>query len=119
MYENRRDIKIENAIEKLPKGNITYKTIRGKRRMYLQWYEDGVKKSSYVKKADEEDVINKVKRRKELEKILKSTLINDYEDTELTSLMNTASTLYLSDIEKVNTGAFYENLLVMNQEIFI
>lgn len=117
MYENRRDIKIENAIEKLPKGNITYKTIRGKRRMYLQWYEDGVKKSSYVKKAEEEDVIYKVKRRKELEKILKSTLINDYEDTELTSQMNTASTLYLSDIEKVNTGAFYEMRVVMGSSL--
>ncbi len=58
-------------ISRLPKGNITYKNIRGKRRMYLQWYEDGVKKSTYVKKADEEDIENKVKRRKELEQKLR------------------------------------------------
>lgn len=116
MDDNKRDIEITNAIETLPKGNITYKTIRGKRRMYLQWYEDGVKKSVYVKKADEEDIIYKVERRKELEKILKSSALNN-EDTKLLSTKNAESTWHLSDIENVNIGSFYEMRVVMGSSL--
>ena len=70
--ENERTLKqIEAEIEALPKGNITYKTIRGKRRMYLQWTENGSKKSVYIKAADEERVAAGVDRRKELEQELR------------------------------------------------
>ena len=65
--KNTQISQLKNEINKLPKGNITYKIIRGKRRMYLQWYEDGATKSSYVKKADEENIKALVNRRKELE----------------------------------------------------
>lgn len=54
-------------LEALPKGNIVYKTIRGKRRMYRQWTENGVKQSVYVRKADEQSVAALVNRRKQLE----------------------------------------------------
>ena len=63
---------IKNQIEKLPKGNITYKTIRGKRRMYLQWTEDGEKKSKYIKAEDEAITEKLIKYRKELEQELKA-----------------------------------------------
>ncbi|MBQ3795960.1 MAG: AAA family ATPase [Butyrivibrio sp.] len=69
--ESSRMSELRAEIELLPKGNITYKNIRGKRRMYLQWYEDGIKKSVYVKKADEDDIEAKVNRRKELERELR------------------------------------------------
>ena len=59
-----------DEIESLPKGRITYKTIRGKRRMYRQWNEGGVKKSVYVKAAEEESVRSQIERRLELEKYL-------------------------------------------------
>ena len=68
---NRRMTELKAEIDKLPKGNITYKNIRGKRRMYLQWYENGSKKSAYVKKADEEEIEAKVKLRQELEEKLR------------------------------------------------
>lgn len=68
-YESLKQIQAE--LETLPKGNLTYKTIRGKQRLYLQWTEEGHKKSLYVKKADEEQVIAQVKRREELERMLR------------------------------------------------
>ncbi|WP_035776600.1 AAA family ATPase [Butyrivibrio sp. VCB2001] len=60
-----------DEIESLPKGRITYKTIRGKRRMYRQWSEDGIKKSVYVKMDEEEAVKAQIERRLELEKYLR------------------------------------------------
>ncbi|MBR1909628.1 MAG: AAA family ATPase [Lachnospiraceae bacterium] len=64
---------IAEQLSHLPKGNITYKTIRGARRMYLQWSEGGKKKSKYVRKEDEPTVIELVGKRRELEKILKKS----------------------------------------------
>ncbi|MCR4792593.1 MAG: AAA family ATPase [Lachnospiraceae bacterium] len=49
------------------RGNVTYKTIRGARRMYLQWYEDGKKISKYVRKADEDKVLGLIALRKRQE----------------------------------------------------
>ena len=68
---------IQAEIETLPKGNITFKTIRGRRRMYLQWTENGRKKSVYVKAADEELIASKVARRKELERQIRANLYAD------------------------------------------
>ena len=51
MNENdlRREIaELERRIAELPKGYISKKNIRGKVRFYLQWTEDGKKKSKYV-----------------------------------------------------------------------
>ncbi len=62
---------IENEIDRLPKGNITYRSIRGKRRMYLQWTEDGKRKSLYIKAGEEASVCAAVMRRKELEQQLR------------------------------------------------
>ena len=39
-------------ISQLPKGNITYKTIRGKKYAYLQWTENGKQYNRIIK--DEE-----------------------------------------------------------------
>ena len=56
---------IKKQILSLPKGSITYKNIRGSRRMYLQWYEDGKKVSRYIKKDEEvstRELVEKIKR---------------------------------------------------------
>ena len=63
---------IEKTIAALPKGNITYKTIRGIKRMYLQWSVDGKKKSRYVKKEDEASIIDLVEKRKTLEEEIRT-----------------------------------------------
>ena len=63
-------------IDSLPKGNLTYKVIRGKARMYLQWYEGGKKINKYVKGKDEAIVLSQIKRRKQLQEELKQ-LVED------------------------------------------
>ena len=65
--EKRLD-EILDEISKLPVGNITHKTIRGKSRMYLQWREDGKTKSRYIKAEEEADTVAAVELRKSLEK---------------------------------------------------
>lgn len=73
MKQNIDTKSIAEQLSHLPKGNITYKTIRGARRMYLQWSEGGKKKSKYVRREDEPTVIELVGKRRELEKILKKS----------------------------------------------
>ena len=73
------DTKLEAIIaeiDSLPKGNLTYKVIRGKARMYLQWYEGGKKINKYVKGKDEATVLSQIKRRKQLQEELKQ-LVED------------------------------------------
>lgn len=64
----KRLAEILDEINKLPVGNITRKTIRGKSRMYLQWREDGKSKSKYIKAKEEADITVAIERRKVLEK---------------------------------------------------
>ncbi|SFB82557.1 AAA family ATPase [Butyrivibrio sp. YAB3001] len=66
--------RIVNELEALPKGNITYKVIRGKKRMYLQWYENSKKQSKYIRAKDEIEVLTKVKKRNELRDRLKELI---------------------------------------------
>lgn len=63
----KRLAEILDEISKLPVGNITHKTIRGKSRMYLQWREDGKSRSKYIKAEEEVDIAAAVERRKMLE----------------------------------------------------
>ncbi|MFR3969415.1 MAG: AAA family ATPase [Evtepia sp.] len=59
-------------IAKLPQGNITYKTIHGKKQPYLQWTEKGKTKSKYIKIAERETVIEQVSLRCALREELKT-----------------------------------------------
>ena len=63
---------ILDEISRLPVGNITRKTIRGKSRMYLQWREDGKTKSRYIKAEEEAETAAAVERRKSLEEEYRS-----------------------------------------------
>ena len=69
--EERRINVIQEQIARLPKGNITYRMIRGARRMYLQWTENGKKTSRYIRKEDEASVLESVNARKQLEEELR------------------------------------------------
>lgn len=61
---------IKEWISQLPKGNITYKNIRGKRYPYLQWTENGKQKNKLIKDSELQDIIEKIEQRKSLEKKL-------------------------------------------------
>lgn len=67
-----RILEIENLIERLPQGSITYKTIHGKEQPYLQWTEKGKTKSKYIKTAERETVMEQVALRRTLQEELKA-----------------------------------------------
>ncbi len=73
---------IEETLAKLPRGNVVYKTIKGKKQPYLQWTEDGRQRSQYVKVATREETLANVAKRKELENEL-ATLKKKTEENEL------------------------------------
>ena len=56
--------KIRQEISELPAGYISKKIINGKTRYYLQWSEDGKKKSKYVDDAIVDDLRAKIERRR-------------------------------------------------------
>ena len=61
-------LKIRREISELPIGYISKKTINGKTKQYLQWTENGKKKSKYVDDALAEELSVKIERRRELQK---------------------------------------------------
>ena len=61
-------LQVQKEIAELPAGYISKKNINGKTRYYLQWSEDGKKKSKYVDDAIVDDLRAKIERRRELQK---------------------------------------------------
>ena len=61
-------LQVQKEIAELPAGYISRKNINGKTRYYLQWTEDGKKKSKYVDDAIVDDLRVKIERRRELQK---------------------------------------------------
>lgn len=61
-------LQVQKEIAELPAGYISKKNINGKTRYYLQWTEDGKKKSKYVDDALVDDLCAKIERRRELQK---------------------------------------------------
>lgn len=62
---------IEEQLAQIPPGYVVYKTIRGKKQPYLQWYENGKSVSKYIKIANREETIRQAALRKELTAELK------------------------------------------------
>ena len=63
--------RIEDEIEKLPKGTLVFKKIKGKEQPYLQWNEGGRSVSKYIKKDERDIIIAQVEKRQELKEKLK------------------------------------------------
>lgn len=63
---------LESLIAKFPQGNITYKTIHGKKQPYLQWTEKGKTKSKYIKLSERETVMEQVALRRTLQEELRT-----------------------------------------------
>lgn len=62
---------IKEWIAQLPSGNITYKTIHGKKYPYYQWTENGKQHGRRVKDAELQELSEKIAQRKELQRRLK------------------------------------------------
>lgn len=58
-------------VSQLPKGNITYKTIRGKKYAYLQWTENGKQYNRRIKDEEFKELSEKIEARKVFEKRLR------------------------------------------------
>ena len=64
---------IKNRISQLPQGNITFKTINGKKYSYYQWTENGKQRNRIVKDTELEELSQKIEQRKVLEKYLRES----------------------------------------------
>ena len=64
--------KIEKEIASLPVGYISHKVIKGKVRQYLQWTEDGRKRSKYINDETAAVLEPLIERRRELQKELRT-----------------------------------------------
>lgn len=64
---------LKEWIAQLPQGNITYKTINGKRYPYYQWTENGKQHSRIVKSDEIQELSEKINKRKDLQKKLKES----------------------------------------------
>ncbi len=63
---------LQAQIAALPKGNITYKSISGKKYPYLQWTEDGRQHGRRIKESELDYLAASIQERKRLEGLLKS-----------------------------------------------
>ncbi len=72
-YETRLE-EIEEEFEKLPKGTLVYKTIKGKKQPYLQWTSDGKSHSMYIKLSERDHILVELERRRELQEERKRLL---------------------------------------------
>lgn len=68
---------IKEWISQLPPGNITYKTIKGKKYPYYQWTENGKQHGRAVKDFELKDLKEKIEQRKSLEQKLKESGASD------------------------------------------
>lgn len=68
---------IKEWLSQLPQGNITFKTIKGKKYPYYQWTENGKQHGRIVKDYELDDLKEKIAQRKSLEKKLKESGASD------------------------------------------
>lgn len=74
--------KYKEIIKDLPTGNVTYKTINGKKYPYYQWMENGKQRSRVVKKEDLDILLHNISMRKILlEKINKPYIDYYFQDS--------------------------------------
>lgn len=59
---------IDERLEELPKGTLTYKTINGRKQPYLQRTIEGKSKSFYIRQNEREEVLHQIEERTSLQK---------------------------------------------------
>lgn len=110
---------ISNLIQELnslPKGYIAIKVIHDKTYYYLQRKENGKVLSTYIKESDVEDISNKIKRRKEIEKRLE-VLLNSGNNLSKVSKTSKNLTGYLMAEDRV-VATFDSGVCVSVDETF-
>ena len=85
---------IKGWIEQLPQGNITFKTINGKKYAYYQWMENGKQRGRSVKGDELRELSEKIEQRKALQEKLKNAPIDILEDNHFFSSVKSGDELY-------------------------
>ena len=85
---------IKGWIEQLPSGNITYKTINGKKYAYYQWTENGKQRGRAVKGDELKELSEKIEQRKALQEKLKNAPTEILEDEHFFSSVKSGTELY-------------------------
>ena len=108
---------IQDRITTLPKGNITYKTINGKKYPYYQWQENGKQRSRVVKANELAELLESISLRKKLEKELQETVhqkenISSVLDREYFSLIKYGDELldFVSPVATLNKREIFSEL---------
>ena len=85
---------IKEWISQLPQGNITHKTINGKKYPYYQWTENGKQRGRIVKEHELKELSEKIEQRKVLQERLKNAPTEILEDAHFFSSVKLGSELY-------------------------
>ncbi len=85
---------IKGWIEQLPSGNITYKTINGKKYAYYQWTENGKQKGRVVKADELKELSEKIEQRKVLQEKMKNAPTEILQDEHFFSMVKSGTELY-------------------------
>lgn len=105
---------IKEWISQLPSGNITYKTIKGKKYPYYQWTENGKQHARIVKPDELKELSEKIANRKDLEKKLRESGASEdiLSDNFYFSSVKVGSELseYVAPVKNLKKRACYEEL---------
>lgn len=99
--------RLEKEIQSCQKGYISKKIINGKERYYLQWLDNGVIKSKYIKMSELESMKNLIDKRKQLQQNLK----------KLKSSEEFKNVQYSTKANNANLSQFNGVLMNANKEI--
>lgn len=92
---------LKEEIAGLLQGNITYRTIRGARRMYLRWNENGARREKYIRASDEAATLQAVQKRKRLEDKYKSLMLEKTKSTGTEEKMYETNVITGQSLEKM------------------
>ena len=108
---------IQEWISQLPSGNITYKTINGKRYPYYQWTENGKQRGRRVKDDELQELSEKIQQRKSLQKKLKEaglspTMVTASEPDNFFSLIKYGTDLinFVAPVKQLKKRECFSNL---------
>ncbi len=115
-------IELVREMNRLPKGTVVYKNIKGKKQPYLQWSEGGKTKSRYIKKNERDNIIADVERRKYLKEEFDRIALEDINDYDYYYVSDNSISYSAFDCEqaliskKKKDNVFYVNRELINSK---
>ena len=107
---------LQAKIDALPKGNITHKTISGRKYPYLQWQENGKQRGRRVLADELETLQAGIKERKRLQALLKAALqattADDMQLTAFSRIGKTCGLLSSQSFPSVNETVLLSSMII-------